>query len=78
MECLLGKIWHFYVITSNFSLTLLHEQNNEIRTIRATTVIAIINIEKKNEMIWKMRIFRCNGPKLCSLQGRNFPKAMDA
>ena len=38
----------------------------------------MINIEKKNEMIWKMRIFRCNGPKLCSLQGRNFPKAMDA
>ena len=36
---------------------LKYEQNNELRTTRATTTkIVIINIEKKNEMIRKMSV----------------------
>ena len=59
MERLFVKIQHFYVIISRFFplILLRYEQNKEIRTTKATiTIIVIINIEKKNEMIQKMLV----------------------
>ena len=61
MERLLVKIRHFYVIVKiaslHFFLILLrYKKNNEIRTRATTTIIVIISIEKKNEMIRKKSV----------------------
>ena len=37
-----------------FLILLKYKQDNEIRTTRTRTIIVIINIEEKNEMIRKM------------------------
>ena len=62
MQHLFAKIQHFHVIiviaSLHFFLVLLkYKLNNEIRTTRATTtMIVIINIEKKNEMIKEISV----------------------
>ena len=59
MERLFVKIQIFYVTIPRFFFLILlkYEQNNEIRTTKATaTITVIINIEKKNEMTRKVSV----------------------